>query len=164
MTPARWARVERVGDLCPEPEDIGDGHRPLAQVLGERDPVDQFHDEETNVAFLSHVVEHADVRVVQRGDRLRLALEARLDLGVLRDRFGQDLDRHFSAQPRVPGPVDLAHAALSEQLEDFVVAERLADQSMAPAAGTAESRGRRTGRSIDVSEARPPQSGCLQIP
>ena len=36
---------------------------------------------------------------------------------------GQDLDRHLAAEPRVRGPVDLAHAAAAEAASDFVRTE-----------------------------------------
>ena len=52
------------------------------------------------------VVERADVRVGQRGNRARFALEPRAEL-LLRD-----LDRNGAAQPRVDGARDVAHTAV----------------------------------------------------
>ena len=55
----------------------------------------------------THVVERANVRVVQAGDRLRLALEPLLEVGVRGDMLGQHLDGDGAVQAGVPGIVDL---------------------------------------------------------
>ena len=54
---------------------------------------------------------------------LRLALEAREALGVLRERGGQRLDRDVAPEPRVAGAIHLAHAARAERRDDLVGAE-----------------------------------------
>jgi hypothetical protein len=69
---------------------------------------------------MTDVVERQDVRVRQRGDRLRLALEASERVGVAGDALGQHLDRHFPLEPRVACPVDLAHPAGAERRDDLV--------------------------------------------
>jgi hypothetical protein len=66
------------------------------------------------------VVEGADVRVVERGDGLRLALDACPQLLVARQLGGQQLDRHRSVEPRVTRAVDLAHASGPDRGEDLV--------------------------------------------
>ena len=57
------------------------------------------------------------------GDGLRLALEARERVRVLRQPLGQDLDRDRPAEPRVPRPVDLSHPARAQGRQDLVGAE-----------------------------------------
>src|SRR5262245_61145643 len=52
-----------------------------------------------------------DVRMVQRGERLRLAGEAGEAFGIVGEDIGQDFDRDVAIELRVPGFVDLAHAA-----------------------------------------------------
>ena len=69
-----------------------------------------------------------DVRVVQRGDRLRFPLEALPPLGVGRHQTGQDLDRDLAMKARVLADENLAHAALSERLDDAVVIELRRDR------------------------------------
>ena len=59
----------------------------------------------------------------QRRHRLRLALEPRERGRILRQPFGQDLDRDVAIQLRVAGAVDLAHAARAERGNDFVRTE-----------------------------------------
>ena len=43
-------------------------------------------------------MERRDVRVVERGEHARLALEARQALGVVRHLVEQELDRHLAAE------------------------------------------------------------------
>jgi hypothetical protein len=68
-----------------------------------------------------------DVRVGERGQRPRLALEASEALRVARDLFRKYLDRDIAAEALVVGPVDLAHAPLAEFLGDVVVGEDRAE-------------------------------------
>ncbi len=69
-------------------------------------------------------VEGANVRVVQAGDGLRLALEPLLQIRVCGDMFGQHLDGDGAVQAGVAGFVDFAHPARAEGGEDLVGAER----------------------------------------
>jgi hypothetical protein len=61
-----------------------------------------------------------DVRMIERGERLGLALESGEPIGIGGERVGQDLDRHVAIQLRVAGFVDLAHAAGADSAGDFV--------------------------------------------
>jgi hypothetical protein len=71
----------------------------------------------------AHVVERADVRVVQCGDRLRLAFEARAPLGVGAELLGQDLDGDVAVEARVAGSVNLSHPAGTDGGQDLIRAE-----------------------------------------
>ena len=84
---------------------------PQSQPVAQRLSLEQLHDGVDDRAVPSEVVDREDVRVRERGDRLRLALEARERLAVRDEALGQDLDRDVALEPRVPRPVDLAHAA-----------------------------------------------------
>ncbi len=68
-------------------------------------------------------MERANVRVVQAGDGLRLALEALLQIGVGRDVLGQHLDGDRAIQAGVAGLVHFTHAARAEGGLDFIGAE-----------------------------------------
>jgi hypothetical protein len=73
--------------------------------------VDQFHHQrERAVAFLD-AVDLRDVGMVERRQRLRLALEARPPLGIRRQQIRQDFDRDVAIELDVAGAVDLAHSA-----------------------------------------------------
>jgi len=58
--------------------------------------------------------------VVERGEELRLALEARHALMVAGERFGQQLEGDLASEPRVARAPDLAHAARAEERDDLV--------------------------------------------
>src|SRR4029078_1647254 len=79
-----------------------------------------------------------DVGVVERGDRLRLALEALPVGGIGGEDRRQQLQRHPAGQPQVLGGEELAPPALAQGFADAVVTDRLAgvhhstDLSMAP--------------------------------
>ena len=63
--------VERIADL----DAVGNRllHR---QRSGNRLPVDELHHQVTAAVVLTDVVERADVRMIQRGDRARFPFEA----------------------------------------------------------------------------------------
>ena len=61
--------------------------------------------------MLAHVVQGANVRVVQAGDGLRLALEPLLEIRVRGDMLGEDLDGDRAVQASVAGLIDFTHAA-----------------------------------------------------
>ena len=61
--------------------------------------------------------------MVQRREHFGFALKASQPIVIGRDGRRQDLDGDLALQPRVGGPIDLAHAALAEQGSDFVDAE-----------------------------------------
>jgi hypothetical protein len=72
------------------------------------------------------VVNHEDVRVVERPGGPRLLLEAQETFLVAGERGGQDLDRHFSSEAGVAGTVNLAHPAHGQGRGDLVRPEALA--------------------------------------
>jgi hypothetical protein len=73
--------------------------------------------------MLAHVVQGADVRVRQRGDGLRFALEPGAAFRVGTDVSRQDLDGDAAVEAGVAGPVHLAHAACPDGGLDLVRAE-----------------------------------------
>ena len=61
--------------------------------------------------------------MVQRGEQLRLALEAGEAVWIDSEEFGQDLQRDVAIEPRVARAIHLAHATRADQGDDFVGAE-----------------------------------------
>jgi hypothetical protein len=61
--------------------------------------------------------------VVQRGQRLGLALKPCDPLRVVGERLGQDLDCDGAIQLRVPRSVDFTHSASAERRQDLVRAD-----------------------------------------
>ena len=61
--------------------------------------------------------------MIEGGERLRFALEAREPVGVVREGLGQNLDRDLTIQLRVARAVHLAHAAFADAGDNFVDTE-----------------------------------------
>ena len=61
--------------------------------------------------------------MIERGEDLRFALEARQAIRVSCQRRREDLDSDLTLQRRVRGPIDFPHPTHAEQRGDFVDAE-----------------------------------------
>src|SRR5438105_3539784 len=72
---------------------------------------------------MTDVVQRADVRMIQRGDRVGFALEALAMLGVHRQIWREHFDGDVAVQARIARAIDFAHPARAERREDFVWAE-----------------------------------------
>ena len=60
--------------------------------------------------------------MIQRGEDLRLPLESRRIVRVLRELRGQDLHRHIAIEPRIVRAVHLSHSAGAQQPDDLIYA------------------------------------------
>jgi len=151
-------RLECVGDLARviqkllEPEGgSAAGARPL-DPLGQRLALDELEHQSAHAVAFFDPVDGGDVRMVQRGDHTRLALEAGQPARVGGERARQDLDRHIATEFRVVSAVDLAHAAPPDEgahLED-------AQPQSGEVAATVP---RRIGRRIADDEVHKPPCG-----
>jgi len=99
--------LESSGDLHPQFKHLLDRQRLAIHVLLERLAFEQLHDEELLPLVFSHVVNGADVRIVQRGCGVCLALEALLRTGFCGETRRQNLDSDVSFETRVSGTVNL---------------------------------------------------------
>jgi hypothetical protein len=99
--------IQRVGELDGIFQDVFERQRSLFETLGEGMPL--LHDEVIHSVMLPDVMQRADVRMIERRDCLRFALESFAKLG-LRGRPRQNLDRDRTIQPRVSRLVYLSHA------------------------------------------------------
>ena len=115
--------LQRVRDLGSQAQGLIEGDRPLRDAVRERLALEELHDQVFGRTFPADVVERADVRMRELGDRPRLAFEALARLLGIRQSGRQDLDRHLAAEPRVPRPVDLSHPARAERRKDLVGTE-----------------------------------------
>ena len=59
-----------------------------------------------------------------------MPLKAISEVGSIGQVLGQDLQRHVPVQFGIGGTVDGAHTAFTDFLQDFVVADGLADQDV----------------------------------
>src|SRR4029078_2162324 len=83
-------------------------------------------DEVVNATTFFQTVDSGDIRVIQRGQHPRLALESPQPLRIPGKRLGQHFDRYLSSQFAVRRAVHNAHAARTQLLLDSVIPESLA--------------------------------------
>ena len=115
--------VHRGGQIDGVGERLLEGQRSLGQARGERLSLDIFHHQEVDAILLTDVVERADVRVIQRGDGPRFALESFAGQRIHMEQRGQDFDSDGSGQTCVTALVDLPHSAGSQQSSDLIRTE-----------------------------------------
>ncbi len=111
---------KRVRDLRAEAQRLFRRQRSAAQAVGQRIAVEILHDEILDALLRAHIVQRADVRMGERRDRPRLALEALAHLGVRGEMPRENLDRHRPVEARVLGFVDLAHPPGADGRENLV--------------------------------------------
>ena len=78
-------RFERLGDLLRDRQRFVERDRAARDSLREILALDQFHDERAHTAGFFEAVDVRDVRMVQRGERLRFACEPREPIGIVRE-------------------------------------------------------------------------------
>ena len=86
-------RGRGLADLQAERDRAGHRQRPFPAQLRERLAVEVLEDEVVDALVLADGEERADICLPQPRDRLRLAVDARAEVGILRQRRRQDLDR-----------------------------------------------------------------------
>ena len=162
---AARARGQRVGDLARHRQRLVERQRALGDALGEGRPLDQLDDQAPAPARVLQAVDRPDVRMIEGGQHLRLAPEARQALGVGAVELGEDLQRDVAVELGVARPVDLAHAAGAERRLDLVGAEAGAggeghggisqrEQPLRQLAGVEPARLRRLAQRVRGREAR----------
>ena len=116
-------RLKGVRDLDPEAEYLCERQRPAFDTCGQRLAFEQFEYEVLGVVLSADVVQAADVRVIERRDRLGLALEPCAELRVTRQLRREHLHGDLAVEARIAGLIHLAHASGPDQGEDLVGAE-----------------------------------------
>ena len=102
---------ERVRNLRRHRERFIQRGAAAREELGQRLALDELHHECEGAAGLFETVHDGNTRVIERGERARLALESRAPFTVLRERLGQDFDRDVALQPGIASAIHLAHSA-----------------------------------------------------
>jgi hypothetical protein len=108
-------------DLSGDLDRLVERERSAFEAFGEVLALDELHGEEADLTFVVQTVNRGDSRVVQRGQQLRLALQAGQPVGVAGQHRRQDLDRHLTIECRVEGPPDHTHPARADLLDQAVV-------------------------------------------
>src|SRR5271154_6324290 len=111
-------RSETARDLLGSFNRLAQRHsaQPVAQSL----PFKKLRHQVRRALMLAKIVNGEDVGMIQRGDGLRLLLEAPQSLGIAGESSRQNLNRNVTVEPRVARPIHLAHAARSDCRYDFV--------------------------------------------
>ena len=118
---------ERFGDLTSDGQGFVERDRPLTDPVLERRPLDVFEDEGGGVARLLQPMNGRNIRMIERCQDLRFALETGQPLGVVDERVGQDLQGDIAVELGIDGPIDLAHSSLANEGSNVVVPEAVAD-------------------------------------
>ena len=139
-----------IGDLNAPNRHLLGGQRSSCQLGIEGVPLEELHHEIGLAVLLSHVVERADVRMIERRGGARFLEESLLRLDISRRGIRQELHRHLPAQPGIASTIDLAHASRSERGEDFVGSEAEAGGEVSPPEPEAEKKP--SGEIIDFME------------
>jgi hypothetical protein len=114
---------ERGGDLHGDPPRFIERQGARVQPVGQRRAFDVLHHEVVGTVLVSDVERRADVRMGQRGNRLRLALQTFAGARVACQFRGQHLDSHRSPEAGVLRAVDLTHSAGPKGGLDLIRAE-----------------------------------------
>ena len=69
----------------------------MRHTLAQRFTFEKFKDQESDTVEFLKIVDRGNVRVVQRGENFRFALEAAHAVRIARKLVRQDLDRHTRA-------------------------------------------------------------------
>src|SRR6185295_857419 len=100
--------------------------RTAHEALGEILALDQLHDERTgrgpsrNRWALDDSIDLRDVWVIESGQHLRLAREARQPIRVAGKQLRQNLQRNVAVERTVAGTIHLSHAASPKRGDDFI--------------------------------------------
>ena len=117
--------VQRVGHLNTQRQRSRDIERLAADMLAKRLTVEQLHHQKWMARRFTHVVNGANIGMIERRSGARLALET-LSRSLGRKGLRQNFDGYVAMKPRVARPIHLAHAALADGRKDFVGAEFVA--------------------------------------
>src|SRR5215469_3684678 len=119
--------IESVCDLNAQRQDSLGLHRLTSDAVLQGESVQKLHSDERLPVLLVNFVNRADVRMVQCGSRLCLALEAGKSLCVLGYVVRQKLEGNEAMQLQVLSLVDHTHPAATQLLDDAVMGDRLPD-------------------------------------
>src|SRR6267378_3439731 len=112
--------IEGIGDLRSKLQRLLQRQGPFFESLRQRLAFDALHYQELDAVLGSNVVQHANVRVTQAGDRFRFALKTLPQSWVIRKMLRKNLDGDGAVQARVARAVNLAHAARAKRRKDLV--------------------------------------------
>ena len=113
-------RVQGLGDLSRDGRRLVNGQLPVRDPIRERRALDELHDQRMHASRLFEPVHDRNVGMIQRGENLGFAMEAREPVRIGSERVGEHLDGDITIETRVAGAVDLAHTPGPQRAEDLV--------------------------------------------
>jgi hypothetical protein len=75
------------------------------------------------IPVVTDIIDCADVRMIQRGNRAALTVEAHTCLRIVTQVAQDQLEGHRAVQPRVLRPIHCAHAAGAKLADDLIGAK-----------------------------------------
>ncbi len=119
---ARVGRAEALRDLSRNLGRISDGHRAAQDSVRQGLAlVVRHHDKDTPVGHLLEAVNHANIRMVERGRGARLAQHTLAVFGVRHQIFRKKLQRDGPLELDVERAIHHSHPASPDEAEDLVV-------------------------------------------
>ena len=119
-------RVECLGDLARDRQDLGDRERPpcgnvsSGQAVRQCASIDELEDQAAYAVTLFDSVDGGNAGMAERRQHSGFTLEACQPVGVLGERRRQDLDCHVTGEARITCAVHLAHSARPDLGDDLV--------------------------------------------
>jgi hypothetical protein len=108
------SRSKAISHTRQQLDDLAPGALFLADPVFERSALDEFGDEVLTFSELSHIMNGQDVRMIERGRHLRLALETP-SAGSVGDTVAQELDRDWTIQLGVVRAIDGSHSSFTKR-------------------------------------------------
>ncbi len=124
--------VQRIGNLEAQLQPLAQTERSTLEPRSQCFAFQVLHDEEVDRNFtvrgalLTDVVQHANVRVTQRREGLRFAVEPLPHFQVVCEMGRQHFDGDDAVQARVARTIDFAHSTSANGEFDFVRSESCA--------------------------------------
>ncbi len=119
----RMRCFESLDNLSRNRQRIVQRQRALGDAIGERWSLHEFEHERSDSIRLLEAENRPDIRMVQRRQQLRFALESSEAIGIVRENVRKNLECDVAIQIGIEGAIYLAHAARADELADFVDTE-----------------------------------------
>ena len=125
---ARVSRDQRARDLNRESDRFTNRHHTAVEPPPQRLTVNELADDERPAVEIAEIVDHQNVRMVQRGRGASLRVEPAQTIGIRGGFRRQQLQRDVTIQLRVVRLVDFAHGAGADTRHDAIALHGPADQ------------------------------------
>jgi hypothetical protein len=108
--PPRVRILYRSGDFARNPEHLIQRQWASFQTIGERLAFEILHHQKVHAVLRADVVQRADVRMLQAGDCLRLAIQSLLQFRVGGQVRGENFHRDGTIEAGIARAIDFPHA------------------------------------------------------